>query len=737
MKKSVFGVLCGFAVLAGCGDDASKTVSAVPGTCDVGLVKCTNDLLGTVECGLNGQWNTEVTPCAAATPVCDVTKNKCVAVSVYNCVPRSTKCEDETHYKLCNDAGHWGSTYTCSGNLSKCSTVLNKCVEQNAPEPDCAPASTECVNNQIRTCNGDGNWGAFVSCPSSTPVCDGDGKQCIAPSPSPDCTPLDTECVDNQIRTCNSEGVWGSFVVCSAAAPVCDAAGKQCVTNGTTHECKPRATECADNEIRTCNDDGYWSGWSGCPSATPVCDNDGKQCVSNAPAPVCTPQATECDENNEIRTCQKNGQWSGWSACPAATPVCDVEGKQCVALPPVPECTPDDTECVSNEIRTCDSDGFWGDFVACPVDTPVCDTDGHVCTKIVEPVCTPGVPFCAGGNSKFAGMYECTDDGQIGALIEYCSPGECNEEGTACVYPPECKPDEQKCVDAYAFVGCTSDGKWDNENPRDCNVGFKCRDDLSRCACSPGDKICTFIGTRSEGLYSCNADADIDKSKDLIEHCTCNETFDGCKEDDNKCEVNGARKCDNIDILVCKDNQWQKDSHTCSDSQLCNDSIGSVCISALNTICKSGESICKDGVLMECENGLFREVETPACDDGAPCDFYCLTTSVKPGNRQAEYADKCVDTSYCMDNVRYVCDRDGKITKNACAGKSMKCVMVEESLFGSTKITSKCQNLTCTENSYSCNGDVLSVCGGVSWVKLVDCSVFGLVCDKEAGCIFE
>ena len=630
MKKTVFGVLCGFAVLAGCGDDASKTIESVSGTCDTGLVKCTNDLLGTVECGLDGQWKTEVTPCAADTPVCDMTINRCVAVSDNNCLPNSTKCVDDSHYKVCNISGRWGSTYTCSNGLSKCSTVLNKCVAKDAPEPECVPNSTECANNRVRSCDSDGMWGSFVACSGDTPVCDDNGKRCVSNTPMMECEPAQTECRNNEIRICDSEGIWGDYVAC--------------------------------------------------PDTRPFCDADGKLCVSKTPVITCKPSETEC-RNNEIRICDSEGQWGEYVSCPNTRPFCDTDGKLCVSKTPVITCEPSETECRNNEIRTCSSEGIWGGYVSCPDNTPVC-----------------------------------------------------NDEGTACEYPRECESGEKKCADAHdAELMCTDNGKWNIDEPVLCHAGFECSDDLKRCACTPGEVLCTYIGSRSEGMYKCNDKGDIVISEDLIKHCTCNETLDGCID---KCDVEGARKCDGIDIYSCKKGMWNKEDHTCGDSQICNDAIGSVCISAVESICKPGESICLDGVLMECVDGMFNAVDKPMCGD-APCDpIYCITKSLEKGNRQAEYTDSCVNTYYCIDKSKYYCDSMGSVSEISCTLKGELCMLSDEPVVpGTHNIKAECKFSKCKENALACNGNVLSICSDHTMHKLVDCSLYGLVCDKEAGCV--
>ncbi len=560
----------------------------------------------------------------------------------------------------------------CFGLLSGCDD------DSSGVAAECSPNETKCESNALSTCGANGLWETAVPCQGDTPVCDSDGKRCVANGSADNCTPNETKCESNALSTCDAEGHWGTAVPCKSETPVCDSKGKSCVANGSAGDCTPNDTKCESNAMSTCDAEGHWGTAVPCQGDTPVCDSDGKICTTNT-VTGCTPNETKC-ESNALSTCDAEGHWGTAVPCQGDTPVCDSDGKICTTNT-VTGCTPNETKCESNALSTCDSEGHWGTAVPCQGDTPVCDSDGKACTAAAQ--------------------------------------GE------------KCEPGETKCTADHAgMITCTSDGTWNEVEVSPCNAMFTCSDELNRCACTPGQEICTFIGTRSEAMYRCNESGDVIVSEDRIgDYCKCNDTFDACLDNGDRCEKEGERKCNIDQPMVCKNNKWEND-RACTKNDHCHEELGAICV-AFNATCNEGESVCENTTLKKCVNGLFVDADMPCGDNGVCKLYYCITENTEYGSRRASYQERCVNTDYCVNDKIDTCGSDGSVKEQLCAGESEICMLSNApstALPESPSVKGACVGKVCNEGEYTCKGEILSVCSGNKLIQLADCSNYGLSC---------
>ena len=660
------------------------------------------------------------------------------------CTGSEVKCADGSHTKKCTD-GKWSDPVACPETAAICDSSLNKCVA-------CAKGAKECAGeDQIKECKEDGSWGNPVSCQDPTPVCSAEQKECVAGTITTQCTNGEKRCDgEDKLQTC-AEGNWGTSEQCPVATPKCDSVQKECVEDAPAQICTPNAKECeGSNQIKECNAEGTaWGAPVDCIAPTPLCDAVDKECVAETDAKICTPNAKECVDGNKIKQCSADGKsWGAETECDAATPVCDSsnpDDQKCIA-----ECTGTETLCLDKvNIKTCAS-GKWNTKL-CGDDTPICDENLNQCVE-----CTPNTDFCQMGNGGKSGdMYHCTDAGKKGESFEHCTMG-CNDTFTACQgggSEDKCKDGETKCAeDSKQYYVCNA-GEWET-TPSDCRFDSVCNKKTNKCECEPGKQYCFGNGEgRSDGLYVCQEDKTYPSQPTDKNYCACLDDHSDCDYSIGKKCQTGKRKCNGTEILECPDGKWEKATKSCdADNVICNDKVGSVCIPAIGGVCTMGanpESICNDGILYQCTDGLFDAVpkpaDEPACGGDVclkPSEVYCITKSLESGSRQAEYSKECRNTSYCIGATQYHCDASGKITEELCpnASKSAACVLINAiSTLPVVSFDTRCDNngFQTQQLKYTCDGTVLSFEYNGKAYRLADCKDYGLVCKdgKDGGCV--
>ena len=646
----------GMVLAAGCDNDSASRVINVDNTnCTEGETRCSEDLSSTLTCNDKGEWD-NLTRCPADKPICNADTGLCESAGD-GCDPGQSKCDDASHQAICGDDHNW-KVEACPTDKPNCNSDLGRCVPAGY---ECDPGNKECADEaNLKTCGDDHKWHT-EPCPNDKPKCYGGVSQCV--EDAFECDTGESTCSDDSkgIKTCGENNKWAAPVPCPDDKPVCDGWAVECVESAT--ECIPDAFECTDSDkYRSCDPYGMWQNGN-CPEDKPVCSDREKQCIPE----ICIVGDFKCTDYNHFKTCLDNESWSEPEQCPSDKPICDELSKEC--LLPVP----------TN--------------------------------------CTPDTDFCFGGNSESAAMYHCTAEGTRPEEPLYFCPDGCNDEGTACKQT-KCTPKDVECTpDKSGVMTCKEDGTWDLDNIQKCQLGLSCNSDTKECECTPGEPVCTYIGSKSEGLYHCTAKGEVGER---IEWCKCTSDYKACScENDGVNELGGERrKCRGNDSMVCEGGAW-KVAKNCSRSEVCNDKVGGICIpnATAGGVCNGSALVCDLNTILSCEQGLYTNADL-GCEPNEYCHMGMTDTGVS-----AKCSSTCKNTSFCSLEGIVSCDEAGKITVRPCA-KSQKCVMVPESSPIPEQVTYKatCEFDVCQEGALLCaDNSILQVCKNNKWVKLVDC----------------
>ncbi len=303
--------------------------------------------------------------------------------------------------------------------LLSCVLLVSSC--GGSDEDGCSNGETRCAGyNLIQLCNPDGSWGEKILCPG-TQTCQ-DGACVGASSPDGDntseCAPDETECVGEQLRRCDTDGNWGELENCPTGT-TCNV--DQCTSNEEPLCQAAVETRCTDDShMETCDDTGL--SWS-----DPVACDDGQFCIDGSCQLIdCQPgMDTACNAEGDVVTC--NAQGNGYGApvaCPANT---RCEEGICVEIP----CTAGDFRCVSQtEIQYCVQDGGSWDTAQSCASGEICES-GTGCVPSGNQVCEPGSTVCldertiATCNSEGSGYMDETDACEAGDVGYSCINGQC------------------------------------------------------------------------------------------------------------------------------------------------------------------------------------------------------------------------------------------------------------------------------------------------------------------------
>ncbi|MDD5096578.1 MAG: hypothetical protein PHY95_03635 [Candidatus ainarchaeum sp.] len=280
-----------------------------------------------------------------------------------DCRRGDTQCYDDTHYQVCDSDGEWGrkkscgSGYVCeSGDCvqsahTSCSTSgQTRCSPASVYElqrcsagywkdytycsdgcaygmcVQCGTGNKQCVDSShYQTCNSQGQWGSFTSCPSGQ-VCTGgschapSGDECATPG-AKRCSPTDA----NMIQQCGDNNAYVDYLQCA-----------QGCLNSQCAECEAGTTACAGaTSYRECSN-GHLSDPIEC-AAGYTCDNGA--CIAT---PVCTDGQRNCVSNN-VYSCT-GSQWHLLLQCPTDNDCVESAGTAyCKAEQPVQPTQPTST----------------------------------------------------------------------------------------------------------------------------------------------------------------------------------------------------------------------------------------------------------------------------------------------------------------------------------------------------------------------------------------------------------
>lgn len=222
-----------------------------------------------IACMPDGFWSTENRFCSYG---CSLTVCK-------ECAPGDTICNTPMTIQKCPANGlRWAPPELCA----------NGC-ENGACAPPCKPGVSECVTeNEVRTCRGEGVWGANVSC-----------KFGCQSGACRECEPYTTMCLTpKSARRCGDDGTWGAGVACADGC-----------TNGLCTDCHPDTSMCVDKKtIRGCSYYGTWD---------PPFQCDSGFCIDNG-CHTCEPDTTQCGQSDTGPTaqiCTAEGEWFDVTFC--------------------------------------------------------------------------------------------------------------------------------------------------------------------------------------------------------------------------------------------------------------------------------------------------------------------------------------------------------------------------------------------------------------------------------------
>lgn len=283
---------------------------ACTGECTPKEMRCEDSVRQ--ECGADGEWQ-ELETC----PVL--------------CTPEACESECDEGTRSCNDK----ALIVCSNGQLTEETVCEYICRDGACTGECAPGDKLCQNDSVVTCNGEGGWGAAVSCPNA----------CIDGSCQGVCVPGSQRCGGAAgFQLCSDEGRWGQTTPCE---------NKACVQGTCTGECSPGATECASDGVpRRCGPEGQWT------RSTP-CDNG--TCVEGTCTGECARDDRRCKPGGDpqVQTCDAQGRWQDGQRCDNG--VC-LEA-ECRACKPMDvRCDPGNAE----RYQECSDEGEWRDARNCP-----------------------------------------------------------------------------------------------------------------------------------------------------------------------------------------------------------------------------------------------------------------------------------------------------------------------------------------------------------------------------------
>lgn len=541
-------------------------MACVAEKCEVGKVKCSDDLSATVTCSVTGEWG-EPVKCDDG-KVCDVAKKSCESKeNAAVCENDAMKCKQEgdKSYYVCKD-GKWSTeAKSCDGNkVCKGADGKAECKE-NATEPDpgkCTAGAKMCDGTNIKTCKEDGTWGTPEPCVQAGYVCDANKNECVPASDQSECT------------------------------------------NGKL-KCEP--SDISPNQYKLCVD-GKWSTTiDKCPNDKPVCTADGCQPVGQD---VCKNGEKKCVGDSKFQVCE-NGKWGAASACQAGEK-CD-KG-ECIAPA---ECIDGAKKCKDmgmltvqpNAYHTCVGGKWSTNTTQCP-NNVVCNgpAGAAYCGELATADCKEGSIKCLdSGNSN--SYYVCKKDDkdqtywdqEVHACPTLCldimSPG--GNKDSQCV---ECDPKmKATCIDEDVLKSCSHNGKWETTScaRKDMvcvnkDFGGACRD------CKEGEKRCHVDkgpGTNvSSIVQKCNADNQwVPDQNCTQQNMSCDPNTTTCAE---QC-VEGTGRCNNDGSFdLCVNKAWQKKAE-CGSNQNCISESAGMALMGCN--CNENDKICdaeKDSILV-------------------------------------------------------------------------------------------------------------------------------------------
>ena len=652
-------------------------MACVAEKCEVGKVKCSDDLSATVTCSVTGEWG-EPVKCGDG-QVCDANKDACVPASEQpECTNGKLKCElsdiTPNQYKLCVD-GKWNT------KIDDCPNDKPVCTADG-----CLPVGQDVCKNGEKKCVGDakfqvcenGTWSAEKACQAGEKC---DKGECVAPA---ECIDGAKKCKDMGMLTSTPKayhtcvgGKWSTQTTqCPNDADCNGPAGAAYCGELPTADCKEGSIKCLDSgnssSYYVCKkDDKNQTYWDPAPLSCPTLCVDiesfgGKkesQCVECNPKMKAT-----CIDEDVLKTCSHNGNWETTS-CAGKDMVCINKdfGGDCR------DCKEGEKRChvdkgpgtnVSSIVQKCNTDNQWVTDQNCTKDNKSCDPNTTTCAK-----------QCVEGTGR------CNDDGSFDLCVNkaWQKKAECGSKKN-CISEPA----------GMALMGCNC-----NKDDKVCDAE---KDSILVCR-----KKQEGIGQNKkeymvlEASDSCGKGNCVD-SDDKPANAYCK-----CTTGSFRCVANKDKK-DRENVEYCKAGRWVT-SQECGDNHTCDASLGTC-----NTQCttdNAGAMVCAGWDLLQCPNPNSADfdgkyVKKESCTDGCYMNVQIGNSAVAMCNSVAGF-ERCSKDRQAIEKKSF--KHGGSWERSEC-GKSEKCQWVENTgVPGAIVFKPECKAFECEEHAMGCSKD--------------------------------
>lgn len=652
-------------------------MACVAEKCEVGKVKCSDDLSATVTCSVTGEWG-EPVKCGDG-QVCDANKDACVPASEQpECTNGKLKCElsdiTPNQYKLCVD-GKWNT------KIDDCPNDKPVCTADG-----CLPVGQDVCKNGEKKCVGDakfqvcenGTWSAEKACQAGEKC---DKGECVAPA---ECIDGAKKCKDMGMLTSTPKayhtcvgGKWSPQTTqCPNDADCNGPAGAAYCGELPTADCKEGSIKCLDSgnssSYYVCKkDDKNQTYWDPAPLSCPTLCVDiesfgGKkesQCVECNPKMKAT-----CIDEDVLKSCSHNGNWETTS-CAGKDMVCINKdfGGDCR------DCKEGEKRChvdkgpgtnVSSIVQKCNTDNQWV-------------TDKN-CTDI-NMSCDPNTTTCA--EQCVEGTGRCNDDGSFDLCVNkaWQKKAECGSK--------------KNCISesaGMALMGCNC-----NKDDKVCDAE---KDSILVCR-----KKQEGIGQNKKEYMVLEASDSCGKGNCVDSDAKPANAYCKCTTGSFRCVANKDKK-DRENVEYCKAGRWVT-SQECGDNHTCDASLGTC-----NTQCttdNAGAMVCAGWDLLQCPNPNSADfdgkyVKKESCTDGCYMNVQIGNSAVAMCNSVAGF-ERCSEDRQAIEKKSF--KHGGSWDRKEC-GKSEKCQWVEDSgVLGAKVFKPECKAFECEEHAMGCSKD--------------------------------
>lgn len=652
-------------------------MACVAEKCEVGKVKCSDDLSATVTCSVTGEWG-EPVKCGDG-QVCDANKDACVPASEQpECTNGKLKCElsdiTPNQYKLCVD-GKWNT------KIDDCPNDKPVCTADG-----CLPVGQDVCKNGEKKCVGDakfqvcenGTWSAEKACQAGEKC---DKGECVAPA---ECIDGAKKCKDMGMLTSTPKayhtcvgGKWSTQTTQCPNDTDCNGpAGAAYCGELPTADCKEGSIKCLDSgnssSYYVCKkDDKNQTYWDPAPLSCPTLCVDiesfgGKkesQCVECNPKMKAT-----CIDEDVLKSCSHNGKWETTS-CAGKDMVCINKdfGGDCR------DCKEGEKRChvdkgpgtnVSSIVQKCNTDNQWVTDQNCTKQNMSCDPNTTTCAE-----------QCVEGTGR------CNDDGSFDLCVNkaWQKKAECGSKKN-CISEPA----------GMALMGCNC-----NKDDKVCDAE---KDSILVCR-----KKQEGIGQNKKEYMVLEASDSCGKGNCVDSDAKPANAYCKCTTGSFRCVANKDKK-DRENVEYCKAGRWVT-SQECGDNHTCDASLGTC-----NTQCttdNAGAMVCAGWDLLQCPNPNSADfdgkyVKKESCTDGCYMNVQIGNSAVAMCNSVAGF-ERCSEDRQAIEKKSF--KHGGSWDRKEC-GKSEKCQWVENTgVLGAKVFKPECKAFECEEHTMGCSKD--------------------------------